>query len=73
MRCASCGVELPSESAYCSICGTPTSVEPRHCVGCGAELPSESAYCSKCGARNEWRVKYSLWRVGILTLLSFGV
>ena len=73
MRCASCGVELPSESAYCSKCGAPTSVEPHHCAGCGVELPSESAYCSKCGARNERRVKYSLWRVGIFTLLSFGL
>lgn len=73
MRCASCGVELPSESVYCSICGTPTSVEPHRCASCGAELLSESAYCSKCGARNERRVRYSLWRVGILTLLSFGL
>ena len=72
MRCPSCGAEVPSESAYCSTCGAPTSLETRRCVSCGAELSSQSAYCSKCGARNERRVRYSLWRVGILSLLSFG-
>lgn len=73
MRCAVCSAELPSESAYCSKCGAPTSVAPHRCASCGAELLSESAYCSKCGARNERRVKYSLWRVGILTFLSLGL
>ena len=72
MRCPSCGVDLPSQSAYCSKCGAPTSMEPPHCVSCGAELPPQGMYCSRCGARNERRVRYSLWRVGILTLLSFG-
>ena len=72
MRCPSCGAELPSQSAYCSKCGARASVEPRRCVNCGAELPSQSAYCSKCGARNELRVRYSLWRVGILTFMSLG-
>lgn len=43
------------------------------CPSCGAELPSESAYCNTCGARNERRRRYSLWRVGILTFLSFGL
>ena len=71
-RCTSCGAELPSESAYCSICGARNE-SMRRCTSCGAELPSESAYCSKCGARNERRVRYSLWRVGILTFLSFGL
>lgn len=72
MRCPSCGAELPSRSAYCSKCGAPTSVKPRRCVSCAAEVLPHDAYCSKCGARNELRVRYSLWRVGILTFLSFG-
>ena len=101
MRCPSCGAELPSESAYCSICGARTGTQTgwctscgadlqppdvycskcgartgpqvHHCVSCGAEMPSQSAYCNTCGARNERRVRYSLWRVGILTFLSFGL
>ena len=72
MRCPSCGADLPSQSAYCSKCGAPTSVEPRRCASCGAELSFQSTYCTKCGARNERRVRYSLWRVGILTFISFG-
>ena len=44
-----------------------------HCVSCGAEMPPQDASCSKCGARNERRVRYSLWRVGILTFLTFGL
>ena len=73
MRCPSCGADLPSQSAYCNTCGARASVEPRRCVNCGAELPSQSAYCNTCGARNELRCRYSLWRVGILTFLSFGL
>ena len=72
-RCVNCGAELPSQSAYCNTCGARASVEPRRCVNCGAELPSQSAYCNTCGARNELRRRYSLWRVGILTFLSFGL
>ena len=44
-----------------------------HCASCGAEMPPQDASCSKCGARNERRVRYSLWRVGILTFLTFGL
>lgn len=50
-----------------------------YCVACSAELSLQSAYCSKCGARvvgepapAEQQRRYSLWRVGILTLMSFG-
>ena len=73
MRCPSCGADLPHQSAYCSKCGAPTSVKPRRCVSCGAEVPYQDASCNRCGARNERRVRYSLWRVGILTFLSFGL
>ena len=72
MRCPSCGVGLPSESTYCNKCGARTVAQVHRCASCGAELSSQSAYCSKCGARNERRVRYSLWRVGILTFISFG-
>ena len=50
-----------------------------YCEACNAELPLQSAYCSKCGALAaggaapaEQRRRYSLWRVGILTFVSFG-
>ena len=36
-------------------------------------MPPPDASCPKCGARNELRRRYSLWRVGILTFLSFGL
>ena len=73
MRCPSCGADLPSENAYCNKCGARTGAQVHRCASCGAELSSQSAYCNKCGARNERRVKYSLWRVGLLSLLSFGL
>ena len=73
VRCPSCGAEVPSESAYCNKCGARTGAQAHRCASCDAELPPQSAYCSKCGARNELRVRYSLWRVGILTFLSFGL
>ena len=51
-----------------------------YCEACNAELSSQSAYCSKCGALvaggtapTEQRRLYSLGRVGILTLVSFGL
>ena len=51
-----------------------------YCESCNAELPLQSAYCSKCGAivaggpaPAEQRRRYSLGRVGILTLVSFGL
>ncbi len=51
-----------------------------YCEACNAELPLQSAYCSKCGALvaggaapTEQRRLYSLGRVGILTLVSFGL
>ena len=51
-----------------------------YCEACNAELPLQSAYCSKCGAPvsggaapTEQRRLYSPWRVGILTLVSFGL
>ena len=51
-----------------------------YCPACTAELSSQSAYCSKCGASvaggpapTEQRRRYSLWRVGILTLVSLGL
>lgn len=51
-----------------------------YCVACNAELPLQSAYCSKCGALiageealTEQRRLYSLRRVGILSLVSFGL
>ena len=55
--------EYPAENAN----------ERMRCPSCGAELPSQSVYCNTCGARNERRVRYSLWRVGILTFLTFGL
>ena len=51
-----------------------------YCEACNAELPLQSIYCSKCGALvaggaapTEQRRRYSLWRVGILTLVSLGL
>lgn len=74
MRCPSCGAELPSQSAYCNTCGARTTgTRTRRCISCGAEVPHQDASCNRCGARNERRVRYSLWRVGILTFLSFGL
>ena len=57
------------------------------CTNCGAQLVSGSAFCSRCGASadgsgalggsrmavDRTRRRYSLWRVGVLGLLTFGL
>lgn len=68
LECPKCGRRVFSSQAYCTGCGTPTSIikdamkeagaavsgkEPIACAQCGARLNAEDMYCMDCGARRE--------------------
>ena len=86
MSCPSCGTEVAEGSTFCSRCGT--ALLAQRCPSCGAEVPAGSDFCPQCGAAIAapavsmqgvqaqavlYRRRYSLWRVGVLGVVSFGL
>lgn len=60
-RCAKCGAEVASGTAFCSSCGNAMAAEKVEddkviCSACGAELASEAKFCISCGTRVEERI-----------------
>ena len=64
--CASCGTQLPeqtaAESAVCPGCGHRNDVGTKFCAGCGAKLPelgpAEKPVCEGCGEEFPEGVKF---------------
>ena len=59
MNCSNCGSAVAPNSSFCSICGAAVSAEVLGNQG--------AAFCNV-----RYRQFYSLWRVGILGLITFG-
>ncbi|RFB79793.1 adenylate/guanylate cyclase domain-containing protein [Methylovirgula sp. 4M-Z18] len=53
MACASCGLELASDFAFCPRCGRP---QPTPCASCGFVCEPGFAFCPRCGTARGPRV-----------------
>ena len=57
-RCATCGAEIPSNSTFCSSCGTaviqPKAVDAADlikCANCGKMIEKSMKFCTFCGSK----------------------
>lgn len=56
VACPNCGAEVPSNSAFCNVCGTKIEVPRRQpkgkvCPNCGAAADAGATFCTTCGTR----------------------
>lgn len=58
IKCSCCGAEIPINSAFCNVCGSPiekqmtdidNEVKVIRCTGCGAVLEQNMKFCTTCG------------------------
>lgn len=54
--CPNCGAEVPSNSAFCNVCGTKIEVPRRKtkgkvCPNCGAVADTGATFCTTCGTK----------------------
>lgn len=62
-KCPNCGADVPSQSAFCNVCGTrmAPAAEPAEtpaagedtkiCPACGAAIGKDNLFCTHCGAK----------------------
>lgn len=61
-RCGECGTEIPPGAAFCSVCGTKTSVDTcsgRKCRKCGEAADEGMHFCSFCGNPLDDSIEFS--------------
>lgn len=52
MKCPKCQMNIPDDSLYCPICGTPRDYVPPSdftCPTCGTALTADMMFCPECG------------------------
>ncbi len=48
--CEICGMKIPSDSKFCSYCGSKVTIlEDKFCTNCGQKVSADSAFCHRCG------------------------